>query len=348
MHAPRIEALQSVRRRAGSLAAASLLLLATAGCGGDGGDGPAEAEAAAFTVSVELPGFDKTQTRSGDEAAGLTVPFWKLDLSKVEFSSSSETTWSVEPASAVVDVIEDTPTRRIVSLAGMKTGEITFVFRNAARSAAGEARVRIAVEVEAQRYYAKRRQVGESFEWQRTDLWNGNESKKTEIWRVAEVRDEGSYTSDLDPPGSDYRVWYTRDGNWVQEDIFGMAGRYPNPSSKSYDFPLYAGKEWPVERLEYQWDEDTGYFQWRGMSTVEGREVVTVPAGSYDSLRIHTREANYGDDSESRDVRTYERTCWWSIELSAEVRCVELIRYNIDGKTLERRVTSELGKYSAP
>nr|MCU0963884.1 hypothetical protein [Burkholderiaceae bacterium] len=87
--------------------------------------------------------------------------------------------------------------------------------------------------------------------------------------------------------------------------------------------------------------------RWYGMSTVQHREPVTVPAGTYDSLRIYTREVAYGD-SNPLHARPYERTCWWSIELSAEVRCIEVQRYSIEGKTYEIRATSELAKYSAP
>ena len=213
---------QSVLLRLGGLAIASWLLLATTGCGGGDDD---ENQVEAFTVNVELPGFEQTEARSGEEAAGLTVEFWMLDLSNVQLDSSTDTTWSVEPESAVVNVIEDTPTRRVVSLAGMKTGEVTFVFRDSARNGAGEARVRIAVEGEAQRYYAKRRQIGETFEWQRTEVWNGNETKSTDVWRVTEVEAGGSYTTESEPP----RVRLQR---------VVLARRQPGSGGRSTHFPV--------------------------------------------------------------------------------------------------------------
>ncbi len=348
MHSFRIRKLalrQLVLLRVCGLAIASWWLLATTGCGGGGDD--ANAEAVAFTVSVELPGFDQTEARSGEEAAGLTVPFWKLDLSNIQLDSSTATTWSVEPESAVVNVIEDTPTRRVVSLAGMKTGEVTFVFRDLARSGAGAARVRIAVEVEAQRYYAKRRQVGETFEWQRTYVRPGNETKFNDVWRVTEVGAGGSYTTESEPPGSGFSEWYLRGGNRVEWEFSSLSSLHFNPSTKSYDFPLYVGKEWLSERFEEYYDEEVGVDRWYGMSTVQHREPVTVPAGTYDSLRIYTREVAYGD-SNPLHARPYERTCWWSIELSAEVRCIEVQRYSIEGKSYEIRATSELVKYTAP
>ncbi|MBP8272591.1 MAG: hypothetical protein KAX42_12030, partial [Sphaerotilus sp.] len=242
------------------MAIASWLLLAATGCGG-GDDDKVEVEVEAFKVSVELPGFDQTEARSGEEAGGLTVPFWMLDLSNVQLNSSTATTWSVEPQSAVVNVIEDTPTRRVVSLAGMKTGEVTFVFRDSARSGAGEARVRIAVEVEAQRYYAKRRQIGETFEWQQTAVRDGEldgikyTDKYTEVWRVTEIGAGGSYTTETDPPRSGFKEWYLRGGNLVEWEFSSLSGLYLNPSAKSYDFPLYVGKEWLPERLGDVYDE---------------------------------------------------------------------------------------------
>lgn len=346
MHSFRIRKLalrQTVLLRLGGLAIASWLLLATTGCGGGDDD---DAKAEAFTVRAELPGFDQTEARSGEEAAGLTVAFWKLDLSNVQLNSSTDTTWSVEPESAVVNIIEDTPTRRVVSLAGMKTGEVTFVFRDSARNGAGEARVRIAVEVEAQRYYAKRRQIGETFEWQTTDVWNGNETKSTDVWRVTEVGAGGSYTTESEPPGSGFSEWYLRGGNRVEWEFSSLSGLYDNPSTKSYDFPLYVGKEWLPERLEQYFDEEVGFYRWYGLSTVQHREPVTVPAGTYDSLRIYSREAAY-EQGNPLDASAYERTCWWSIELSAEVRCIEVRRYSREGKTYEHRQTSELVKYTA-
>lgn len=337
---------QSVLLRVGGLAIASWLLLAATGCGG-GDDDKVEVEVEAFKVSVELPGFDQTEARSGEEAGGLTVPFWMLDLSNVQLNSSTATTWSVEPQSAVVNVIEDTPTRRVVSLAGMKTGEVTFVFRDSARSGAGEARVRIAVEVEAQRYYAVRRQIGETFEWQRTDVWNGNETKSTDVWRVTEVGAGASYTTKSEPPESGFSEWYLRGGNRVRWEFDSLSSLNFNPSTKSYDFPLYVGKEWLSERLEEYYDEEVGFYRWYGMSTVQRREPVTVPAGTYDSLRIYSREVAYNESYPLYAPR-YERTCWWSIELSAEVRCVEVQRYSEEGKTYENRKTSDLIKYAAP
>lgn len=346
MHSFRIPKLvlrQSVLLRLGSLAIVSCLLLTAAGCGGGDDD---EGQVEAFTVNVQLPGFDQTQARSGEEAAGLTVEFWKLDLSNVQLDSSTDTTWSVEPESAVVNVIEDTPTRRVVSLAGMKTGEVTFVFRDSARNGAGEARLRIAVEVEAQRYYAKRRQIGETFDWQSTGVWNGKETKSTEVWRVTEVGAGGSYTTETDPPRSGFSEWYLRGGNRVRWTFDSLSSLNFNPSTKSYDFPLYVGKEWLPERLEEYYDEEVGFYRWYGMSTVQQREPVTVPAGTYDSLRIYSRLAAYLDGSPL--TFTYERTCWWSIELSAEVRCTEVRRGRDEDSTSERRATSELVKYTAP
>jgi hypothetical protein len=332
---PKLAPRQSVLLRLGGLAIASWLLLTAAGCGG-GDDDNGQVEA--FTVSVELAGFDQTEARSGEEAAGLTVEFWKLDLSNVQLNSSTATTWSVEPESAVVNVIEDTPTRRVVSLAGMKTGEVTFVFRDSARNGAGEARVRIAVEGEAQRYYANRRRIGETFEVRETVVGaDGKETKYTDVWRVTEVGGGGSYTMESDPPQSGFSEWYSLGGNWTAWEFASLSGVYSNPSNKSYDFPLYVGKEWPTEHLRNVYDEEIETLRRYGMSTVQGREVVTVPAGAYDSLRIYTREAVYGPGDNGS---AYERTCWWSIELSAEVRC--------EGKTSESRWTSELVKYTAP
>lgn len=347
MHSVQVRTLvfrPSVLLRLGGLTVVSCLLLAAAGCGGGDDDGN---QVEAFTVNVELPGFEQTEARSGEEAAGLTVEFWKLDLSNVQLESSTDTTWSVEPELAVVNVIEDTPTRRVLSLAGMKTGEVTFVFRDAARHGAGEARVRIAVEAEAQRYYAKRRQIGETFEWQRTKVWNGKETKSTDVWRVTEVDAGGSFTTESEPPGSGFSEWYLRGGNLVRWSFDSLSSLIFNPSTKSYEFPLYVGKEWPSEQLEEFYDEEIGFYRWYGVSTVQRREPVTVPAGTYDSLRIHSRLAAYRDGS-PLDVSTYERTCWWSIELSAEVRCTEVRRYRNEGSTSEGRATSELVKYTAP
>jgi hypothetical protein len=335
---------RSVLIRVAGLAVTCGLLLAMTACGGDDDDATGEA----FTVSVELPGFDQATVRSGEEVAALTVPFWKLDLSKVQFSSSTDTTWSVLPASAAVDVIEDAPTRRVVSLARMNTGEVvTFVFRSAAQGVAGEARVRITAEVEAQRYYPNYRRVGETFEWQSTNVSDGNETKSTEAWRVTEVGAGGSYKLESDPPGSGFSEWYLRGGTRVEWEFDSLSGLYFNPSDKAYDFPLYVGKEWLPERLAHVFDEVLETLRWYGLSTVQRRETVTVPAGTYDSLRIYTREALYSD-IDGAEVRTIERTCWWSIELSAEVRCVGVHRYSIEGKAHESSGTSELVKYTAP
>ena len=339
---------QSALFRLSTLIVVACSLLMATGCGGSD-DGEAEA----FTVNVEVEGFGQTVAHSGEEAVQLTVPFWKLDLSNVELVSSAATTWSIEPESAVVAVIEDTPTRRVVSLAGMRTGDVTFIFRDPARNGAGEARVRIAVEVEAQRYYAdKKRRVGETFEWQRTVSRNGNETKSTDTWRVTEVRFEGSYVLELvrAPELGTYRTWYMPDGNEVKSGFFSsldddvpFAADTQYPSARSYDFPPFVGKVWPIEHITYV--SDAGDFlPAYGEATVQAREDVTVPAGTYDSLRIVTR-LTY---REHRPDEFSERTCWWSISLSADVRCVRSYRYSSEGITREGIETSELSKYTAP
>lgn len=342
---------QSALSRISTLIVVACSLLVTTACGGSD-DGEAEAEA--FTVNVEVEGFDQTVAHSGEEAVQLTVPFWKLDLSNVELVSSTPTTWSVEPESAVVAVIEDTPTRRVVSLAGMRTGDVTFIFRDTARNGASEARVRMAVEVQAQLHDPKlKRGSGETFEWQRTVALDGNETKSTETWRVTEILNDNSYVLELVgvPKPGIYRAWYTQEGNLVKDAYYNTPPSLDNsgndtyiPSSRSYDFPLFVGKVWSIEHT--MWATDAGdLFSAYGEATVQARESVTVPAGTYDSLRVFTREVGYWGGS--RDASP-ERTCWWSIELGTDVRCVEVQRYSSEGITHERIETYELSKYTRP
>jgi hypothetical protein len=64
-------------------------------------------------------------------------------------------------------------------------------------------------------------------------------------------------------------------------------------------------------------------------AVVEAREQVTVPAGTYDSLRIAWRYTRYlADWGGGQPYRTsnepfdvVDRLCWWSIDLSIIVKC---------------------------
>lgn len=331
-------------------------------CGG-GGDVAAES---GFVVDASLPGFTQASARAGAAAAEMGVEAWALDLSRLEVSSSTETTWSVEPADAAIVAVTDSPTQRVFDLSRLVPGTVTLVFRRAAGAA--EARLTLTVREDQPRYAPQPRRVGETFTYKYTDNVDGVISSHEPTSRVVAVDPlSWNYQTETQPVAGGptslvTSAWFAAGGNLYDEDFrsgsgSSIVGVHYRREWRYYDFPLYVGKEWTAEFL---WFADDEFFTATvyEVSRVAGKEIVVVPGGSYEAVRVVTRGAAYVGQSLTVPIResdtpfeTYERTCWWATSVSIEVRCdrVTARRNTTDGSvrsTASER--KELTAYVAP
>lgn len=339
-----------------AIAMTALLMVA---CGGDE-DRSSGGNATAFTVEARVPGFSSATTRPGEADAVLTVEAWNLDLARLEVATSTDTTWTVEPAGAAVKASTDTPTLRVFDLSSLPQGSVTVVLRHASSTA--EARVTVTVAADRMRYAPNPRRLGEVFTYQYVDMVDGVESSHFRTLTVETVdhpswnyRTKEPYTST--PSGIDTFMWFTAGGNLYSEELHSIVGIAYRRDWHQYDFPLYEGKQWRSEFLWYVDDEPFSAAVYES-SRVAGIEMVTVPAGKHKAVRVVTHGAEYGGKSAvvpiregDQPFRTYERTCWWSIDLSIQVRCDTTTWQfaRADGSlvsTTQSRV--ELSSYSAP
>lgn len=336
-------------RRFLHLASALMMAVASFGCGG-GGSAAEPFASADFVVEAKVVSswsrvYAQVSARAGGKPAELAVPAAVLETATLELETSAPTTYRIEPAATVVEIVEDTPTRRVVRLPGLEaveTGEVAIVFSDPQRP--GSARVRLAVE--ARRFLPGPRRVGETFVWQSFTIASGAplpdpRSGEQVVARQTDIGRGNYMTQSLfSRPGEVEHTWYTEEGNllyrlWGTVDDVDGAGQpyyhvgvFYTPSSVDFAFPLFVGKTWEAEAFEVV-DDDYGTMLRQVAGVVEAREQVTVPAGRYDSLRIAWRLTRYlADWGDGQPYRTSnepfdvsDRRCWWSIDLSIIVMC---------------------------
>lgn len=330
-------------------------------CGG--GDGSPDNS---FVLDASLPGFAQASAREGAAAAELGVEAWALDLVQLEVNSSTDTTWSVDPADALVVAVTDSPTRRVFDLSRLVPGTVTLVFKRTAGTA--EARLTVTVRADQPRYAPQPRRVGETFAYKYTDEVDGVVSSYEPTSRVVAVDPlSWSYQTETPPvAGSPTSLvtsaWFAAGGNLYDEDFrsgsgSSIVGVHYRREWRYYDFPLYAGKQWTTEFL---WFADDEFFTATvyEVSRVVGNETVIVPGGSYEAVRVVTRGAAYVGQSSTVPIResdtpfeTYERTCWWATSVSIEVRCERVSKRlnRTDGSVLSNASErKELTAYVAP
>lgn len=365
MHAIRcgVGVVEGLARASFKAGAAILVAIGLVACGG-GDDGASTGSA--LVVDASLPGFTQVSARSGEAAAQLTVEAWTLDLARLEVSTSTATTWAVEPADALVTAVSDAPTQRVLDLSRLGAGTVTLVFKQV--SSPVEARVTLTVRADRTRYAPLPRRVGETFTYRNTDDVDGVVSSETPTSTVVALDPlSWNYQTETPPPAGNTGAlvrfsWYAAGGNLYDSDFrtgsgSSIVGVHYRREWRYYDFPLYEGKQWNAEFLWFADDEFSTSTVYE-ISHVAAKETVTVPAGSYEALRVVTRGAAYTGQSLTVPIRdsdtpyeTYERTCWWSTTLSIEVRC-ERVSVSLDAAdgSVRSRATGrkELTAYTAP
>lgn len=108
-----------------------------------------------------------------------------------------------------------------------------------------------------------------------------------------------------------------------------MVQRAYRPADFQYHWPLWEGKRWRCEFVEHV--AGRGAMGFEARYHVEGRDRITVPAGTFDTLRIHRTQVI---QLEGAYTQRHSVT-WYSPELGLEVRALidgaltELVGYEL-------------------
>jgi hypothetical protein len=322
--------------------AMSLLVCAVvAGCSGSG-DG--------LSVTVLVNGVEVTRPamREGEE---LTVNV--IDGSRIELQASEPVDWTDDFLRATAR--DESTVANVRSFTLVNDGMLSSrsVFEAIARNGPGRP-IRLMAVIDAHRFAAVPRQPGESEVW------------RSSIVRAGEDPQLGAYrhdTTHFTGPGIAFVVT-TRlaDGKPIAYTEFDAHDNAVSRALVSYDadgndypancdfappvaefvFPLYVEQRWQATWLTVDCiDLNSG----GGMAAgeVEAYEQVSVPAGTFDALKIHlsiTPAVRLAGGLERTD-----RRCWWSVELGRLVKC-EISLLDFSTGELTALTTDEMTSFS--
>jgi len=296
------------RWRLSIAAVAAVWALSACGGGGGGEDAPE------FAVAVKVDG---AADASNPLVAGETTTIEVASGATLTFDSEGETRWTSTATSSTFDVDAFSFTSKTLTVNSPAGGRVVIEFIDKADTSK---KATLTVNIAAHRYERVARVNGEISEWQYTQQDEGYPANiTTGRQRVVMNEADGGYEIQRGP--LDDTSPYERSNLFDAQDR-SLGLRYltfdyyctNSVPVVSYDYPLHVGKAWAgqYERSCYMNGEVVGTEAMSFVRTVEAFERITVPAGAYDTLRIKRTDAD----------GTRPSTCWWSVELGRDVKCV--------------------------
>ncbi|HJV68970.1 hypothetical protein [Ideonella sp.] len=184
--------------------------------------------------------------------------------------------------------------------------------------------------------------VGETYHWTpEFTMISGRTFSK--VWRdeVTSVQPDGAYVEEhtvvdySSEPIS--RNTYDSAGRQLTYE-FDWTSSFPDictytPAYEAFKYPLHIGKTWTSDVISACSSNNKERLV--ETRTVEALERITVPAGTFDTLRIRI-EASYSDAGTGwppSTPYTSVSTCWWSIQLGRVVKCDTNYQYPQDSPT---------------
>lgn len=295
-----------------AVAATSIL----AACGGSSGEDTPD-----FEVTVKVDGVaDSSNPLTDGESTTINVD----SGATLVFDSEIETRWTPTATNSTYDVNTFSFNAKSLTVNSNGGGTLSIVFsdkEDAARNAT------LTVVVAAKQFARVPIVDGEIQEWtmtyvRRDDLKTIDHNRTRAVTnndgsyglQFAFLNFSDSYTSRTDYDAQD-RTLGTR----------GLVGihtcSYSTPVAW-YNYPMQVGATWSGE-AERTCDGETLNKQ-AYVRTVEAFERVTVPAGTFDAVRVKSvvNFTVYTDPSIPGGQYTYTRTCWWAVDIGRHVKCI--------------------------
>lgn len=269
--------------------AIGILGLLLAGCGGGGGGGDDDAPSG-FTLTGNASGTPITG-QNGETSITVTESkaiVLSMDSGKeLVISSTEPVTWAIAPNSTVTatPVKDTTDTSWDQTLNSPQGGQLVLTITSKDNPAAVATAT---ITVAPQQFGAVAPVTGQTSNWANSDVYVGAATQDTTYSRlITSVAADGSDTVDQ------------LNANAVVTDHFANAPG-GNRLSRTYaannnlctyapvreytSFPLYLGKSWTPA---WQYSCAAGYHETAtGTAVAEAWESVTVPAGTFDAVRV--------------------------------------------------------------
>jgi hypothetical protein len=271
-------------------------IAALAGCGGGGGGGDDDDSSSvsapppvvgAFTLTATVAGtavtdFNVSNGQSGTISMASGDELVVTSTAPVTYTQSSGS----GPSVTATDVKPETDTQVDVQLTSLQ-GAAVLVY-NVTSKADASLTATVTVKIAKQQTSPVPAVLNSTSSLLETDTYeNGTTSSMTIGRQTTFVSPDGSYHTDaLNASGvvTDHYTW-DASGNRLTRTYAdnGNLCSY-NPSREYYNFPMYVGKTWAST---WQYSCVAGYRETANLTAiVEGPEQVTVPAGTFNALRV--------------------------------------------------------------
>lgn len=323
---------------------AALCGVVLAGCGG-GGDEGAEME-----VAVSVDGVADT---SNPLVVGEATTIHVASGSTLVFASDEETRWAPVGAgsSFTVNAFNFTSKSIIVSSNGGGTVTVAFADKRDATKTAT-----LTIVVAPKEFARVAPQEGRWFDvLARATLKDGETFDFPERLVTRLGGPDGAYHLDV-MEGAGYlnntsrRLYDGQDRYVGSERLGGAVCTYDNPLVYQ-STPMHVGKTWSGSASRGCTDSVGTYssFSMSYTREVKAFERISVPAGAFDTLRVESQlqYTNATGRGIPGNAYTGTQTCWWSVVLGRDVKCVVEYTYP-DGSpgSVTARVTETLTAYS--
>lgn len=297
----------------GGLAAATLLL-GLGACGGGGSDAPA------FAVSVSVDGVtDNSNPLTAGESTAITVP----SGATLTFASKGETRWSPTASDSSYSVNSFSFTTKSLTVSSNTGGSLVVTFTDKTDESQTAT---LSVTVSPKEFNRVAPREGTIAEWNST--YNDGLGTVTEssYHTRTVLLEDGHYgldlASSLDPENYYTRSLYdAQDGYLGWQSLGSSTACLYDRSTANVSYPMHVGKAWSGNATRTC---NTGAtFDVAFTRTVEAYERITVPAGTYDTLRIKS-ELSYTNVPSPYTVTS---TCSWAVEIGRAVKCAYQYHY---------------------
>lgn len=304
---------------------ACLPLLLAAGCGGGGGgDGSvmvqpflvlAEVDGAPFGTAL-VPGLQLTENLEGGDRVVLRA-------------SPAGVQWivSVDGNTIAADASSDSA-QWSATIQSPKGGVVDITVRS---SADPSQQATLKLLVSPQRYARLDWRAGEAATWRDTLTRDDGSSSATTLRRAtttlaADGRHDVTATDTTSGALVDTVTADADDNRLARRDAASGDTCSDTPARALLQFPLVYGRQWTST-----WTTDCsggGHVEADAATVVEDAERISVPAGSFDTLRVrstiaysHSNDRNLLGGLIGQARYGEVRTCWWSTQLRRPVRC---------------------------
>lgn len=318
---PRVRVALSV----GLVAGMTWVLSACGGGGGGGGGGGEEPPPLEMVVSV-----NGVSDASNPLTIGESTTINVASGSTLVFTSEEDSRWAPVATNSSFSVDSFSLTEKAMTVSSNTGGTVLVVFSDA-RDVAKTATLTVVV---APREFARvSPKEGQFFDWEVHGTRVNGEPWRDAHRRVTHLEgSDGGYSlnyfagPDLDQASS--RFLYDTQDRYLGWDhpLAPVSCSYDNPLVYQ-SYPLHVGKAW-VGTARRDCEGGPAEFDMAYERSVDAFERLTVPAGTFDTLRIKS-EIHYSNVSGDSGPSSYDvtRTCWWAVDLGRDVKCEYAFHY---------------------